>query len=118
MGAVCRYGVVMAAERLFGERFPIGVLLANIAGCFILGFLMHEAIISGRWLTDSGRAAITIGFLGALTTFSTFGFDTVKLYLAAKPMLAVMNVMLNCGLGFSACLLGKYAGDLFISQST
>lgn len=114
VGAVCRYTLVMACERWMGERFPFGVLLANVVGCFVLGLLMHEAIIAGRWLTDAGRAAITIGFLGALTTFSTFGYDTVRLLYAEKHLLAAINLFANTGLGFAACWLGKRVGDWLI----
>ena len=117
VGALSRYGIVLVSQRCLGDRFPLGVLLANLLGCFILGLVMHEAIVSGRWLSESGRAALTIGFLGALTTFSTFSYDTVKLFYDDKVLLAGLNVTLNCGIGFTACWLGKLAGDWIISHT-
>jgi CrcB protein len=79
VGALSRYAIVVAAVKLMGDRFPYGVLLANIAGCFVIGMVMHEAIVEGRWLPATSHLALTVGFLGGLTTFSSFGYDTFLL---------------------------------------
>ncbi len=65
LGAVCRYAITMAAFRTWGEWFPLGVLIANVLGCFLLGLLMHDAVVAGKWLPTAGHAALTIGLLGA-----------------------------------------------------
>lgn len=113
VGAVCRYAVVIAAGRTLGERFPIGVLIANVLGCLLLGLLMHEAVVAGKWLPSAGHTALTVGFLGALTTFSTFGYDTVVLLEAQRIQAALINVAANCLLGVSACWVGGRLGELF-----
>ena len=111
VGAVCRYGVVLASMRQFGERFPIGVLAANVVGCFLLGLLMHESWIESQKLSGATRAALAVGFLGALTTFSTFGYDTLRLIEVGRPGMAMINVVANCILGVAACYFGGLAGN-------
>lgn len=110
MGAVCRYGMVLATMRALGDRFPYGVLLANVLGCFLIGLFMHESLLVQRWLPPATHAAITIGLLGALTTFSSFGYDTLRLYHWSPP-LAALNVVANCVLGLGGCALGQWVGD-------
>lgn len=95
-----------------GERFPIGVLVANVLGCLLLGLLMHEAVASGKWLPAAGHTALTVGLLGALTTFSTFGYDTVVLIEAQRMQAALTNIVANCLLGVSACWAGGRLGEL------
>lgn len=115
VGAVSRYGIVVACVRLMGDRFPVGVLVANVTGCFLLGLLMHEALIADRWLGSAAHVAITVGFLGALTTFSTFGYDTIRLIEKQHHTLAMLNVFSNCALGLVACWLGLVAGKTWWS---
>lgn len=112
VGAVCRYGVVVASLRALGDWFPFGVLVANVLGCFSLGLLMHEAVIDHKWLPATGHAALTIGVLGAMTTFSTFGYDTFRLMEGGRPAAAIANVIANCVVGVGACWVGHQLGDL------
>lgn len=111
IGAVFRYAVVLAAVRAFGNWFPFGVLTANLVGCFLLGLLMHGALVEQRWLHASAHAGLTLGLLGALTTFSTFGFDTLKLIEANRPIAAALNVAINCIGGVALCRVGQLVGD-------
>lgn len=111
-GAVCRYLVVLASVRGLGDRFPIGVLIANVLGCFLLGLLMHEALAGDKWFGLAGHAALTVGFLGALTTFSTFGYDTLRLLEMGRIAAAALNLLANCGLGLAACWAGSQTGKL------
>jgi CrcB protein len=75
-GTLARYGVGGLAQRL-SATFPVSTLLINVVGSFLLGFLM-------RWLLGTAaspelRAALTIGFCGGFTTFSTFSYETARL---------------------------------------
>lgn len=106
IGALLRYAVAVMSAHLLGDRFPYGVLIANVTGCFLIGLLMHEALVSGKWLPVTSHVAVTIGFLGALTTFSTFGYDTLRLMELGRPLAAGVNVLANCVLGIGACWLG------------
>jgi len=111
LGAVCRYAVVLGCVRLLGDRFPYGVLAVNVAGCFGLGLLMHESWVSGDRLGLTAHAAMSVGLLGALTTFSTFGYDTVRLVELGRHGPAVLNVLANVGAGLTACWLGRLLGN-------
>ncbi len=111
-GACCRYAIVIASIRAWGDWFPFGVLIANVVGCFLLGVLMHDAVATGKWLTASGHAAITVGVLGALTTFSTFGYDTLRMLEASRPAAAAINVVANGVVGIAACWIGTRLGEL------
>lgn len=106
-GTLCRYGVTMLALRTLGPRFAFGTLIANVLGCFLLGFLMHllaESEAASRAL----RLALTTGFLGGFTTFSTFGYETVRYWESGAASLALANVAANVLLG----ILGTVAGLL------
>jgi CrcB protein len=78
LGAVARYGTVVAVSRLTGFGFPWGTVTVNLVGSFVLGFLIG-ALAHGLSLSQEMRGLIVIGFLGAFTTFSTFSLDTVTL---------------------------------------
>ncbi|WP_425395479.1 fluoride efflux transporter CrcB [Aeoliella sp.] len=112
VGALLRYAVAVLAVHVLGDRFPYGVLIVNVFGCFLIGLLMHEALVEGKWLPVNSHVAVTIGFLGALTTFSTFGYDTLRLIELGRPLAAGANVLANCILGIGACWLGGQVGSI------
>ena len=71
LGAASRYAVSLLTARLFGPQFPYGTMVVNLAGCFLIGLLFALADRS-RLLTPDVRLLLITGYLGALTTFSTF----------------------------------------------
>lgn len=105
VGAVMRYLVsVWAAERLGGD-FPYGTLIVNVVGCFIIGaflVLVTERIIANPYW----RLVVAVGFVGGLTTFSSFGYETLKLVEESQMQWAAYNVMANFVFGFFATWLG------------
>lgn len=78
LGAMARYGSVVAVGRLTGFGFPWGTVTVNLAGSLLLGLLIG-ALAHGLHLSQEARGLIVVGFLGAFTTFSTFSLDTVTL---------------------------------------
>jgi CrcB protein len=108
LGAVCRYAVVLA---FVGKGFPYGVLAANIVGCFLLGIVMHDTWVDGSRISLTAHAALSVGVLGALTTFSTFGYDTLKLMEEGRSDLAAINVIASVVLGLAACGGGRSLGN-------
>lgn len=108
-GATLRYLVGVGATRLFGAGFAVGTLLVNVTGCFLLGVLMHEVYAADARLGEHGHAALTAGLLGGLTTFSTFGYQTIRHVEAGEPWLAIANVGLNVTLGLCAAAAGLAA---------
>ena len=104
-GAISRYFVTMLAVHWFGTAFPVGTLAVNVVGCFLLGMLFHVAqtteLVPDVWLHGIG-----VGFLGGLTTFSTFGYETYARLESSLWRAAAANVLLNLVLG----LLAVWAG--------
>jgi len=108
-GTLCRYWVTLGALRLLGPRFAFGTLAVNVVGCFVLGLLMHvfgASAASSRAL----RLALTTGFLGGFTTFSTFGYETVHYMESGKPVLALANIVSNVVIGVVAAYAGLALG--------
>jgi CrcB protein len=101
LGALARYGLSGAAHRWLGAGFPWGTLFVNLLGCFVLGLLM-ELVRRTGWVPAEMRAILAIGFLGSLTTFSTFGFETWRALESGEWAVAGLNVVLNLigGLAF------------------
>ena len=104
-GAVARYLMAGTVDRLSGDVFPYGTLAVNLLGCLALGFVLELSAATDLLPRDVVLAAGT-GFLGAFTTFSTFGVDSVRLAQAggATPLLA--NVAAHVVLGLAAAWLG------------
>ncbi len=112
LGALSRYGLDRWAAR-FGSVFPLGTLLVNVLGSFALGLIAALAAAGRVPLLDQPdlRAGLTVGFLGALTTFSTFSGQTLEAWRLGNPGLALANVALNVTLALGACWFGLVAGD-------
>ena len=93
-GATSRYGVGVLMQRLLGEGFVFGTLTVNLTGCFLLGFVWHTAQVREQFSTPLS-AALGIGFLGALTTYSTFGLETFQCLERGRFAMAGANVAAN-----------------------
>jgi CrcB protein len=106
VGAVCRYWVNIWAAARFGVLFPYGTLLVNVAGCFLIGFFLNAAAAKTSELSHYARLLVTTGFLGALTTFSTYSYETLALIEKGKFLFAFYNVAANLLIGFFATWLG------------
>ncbi|CAM3130537.1 fluoride efflux transporter CrcB [Vibrio rarus] len=104
-GACSRYLISELCIILLGRGFPYGTLTVNIAGSFIMGTLIalfeNEAIAVDPW-----RQIIGLGFLGALTTFSTFSMDNVLMFQQGDYWKAGLNIMLNVIFSISAAMIG------------
>jgi len=78
IGTLARYGLQGVVQERSGSGFPAGTLAVNLLGCFLLGGVGQYALghlsVPADW-----RVAITVGFFGAFTTFSTFSWETVHL---------------------------------------
>jgi CrcB protein len=105
IGAVARYLVSTWAAERFGANFPYGTLIVNVVGCFIIGAFMtvttERLIVNPHW-----RLLVTVGFVGGLTTFSSFSYETFKLLADAGITMAMYNIGANMVVGFLATWLG------------
>lgn len=109
LGALARYGIGGLILTRTGRTFPWETFVVNISGSFILGLLftvMAEQLTTASWL----RAAVTIGFVGAYTTFSTLEFETYRLMENGALGLAAANLLGSVLAGLLAVYLGIVAG--------
>ncbi|CAJ38010.1 fluoride efflux transporter CrcB [Methanocella arvoryzae] len=84
-----------------------GILLINVLGCMVLGFLLYASLFTGMF-SPTVRAVFGSGFIGAFTTFSTFSVQTLQ----ASPEIAILNVLGNLFLGLAGVLIGRQAAML------
>lgn len=110
IGSVLRYVLGGLAEQWTGRGpFPIGTLVVNVVGCFVIGVLAHVAEVRDTF-TPGARALLIIGVLGGFTTFSSFSNETVDLWRGGQGVLALANVTAQVVLGLGAVLLGRRIG--------
>lgn len=112
LGAVLRYLAIISMQ-VFKTRheIPLGTLLVNVVGCLLIGFLAVLAENS-RILTPETRNFLIIGILGAFTTFSTFGYESMAMLKNGANTAFVLNIGLQLVLGFMAVWLGMNIGHL------
>jgi CrcB protein len=91
LGANARYLVGGWLSDRFGSGFPVGTLVINVTGSFVIGLFV--TLIGERFVVaDWWRPLVAIGFLGSYTTFSTFSLETLALAQAGSWWLAALNV--------------------------
>ena len=107
--AVSRYGVTLGAARLGATGFPYATLTVNVVGSFLIGLFV--AWIGGRTEINSAlRPLIQVGFLGALTTFSTFSLDALILLEQGRFAQAGLYIAASVLVCLAACFIGLLAG--------
>lgn len=103
VGAPARYLTDVTVQRLHSTSFPWGTWTVNVAGSFVLGLVVS---VGPDWLVTLAGT----GLCGALTTFSTFGYETVRLHEEGQPAVAVANVLATLAVGLAAAALGWWLG--------
>lgn len=106
VGAIARYGVASLAQRWSLAGFPLGTFVVNIVGCLLIGALLGGVELR-QSLSESARLFLTVGLLGAFTTFSTFSHETLQLVRAGDLRMAAFNVVVSVVLGLGAVALGR-----------
>ena len=104
IGAPLRYIIdTIVTERIGGE-FPLGTLVVNVTGCFLIGVLMTvftERLVDERW-----RLLLVVGVLGGYTTFSSFGWETYQSIHEGSVLRGLANVTLSVVFGYLAVWCG------------
>ncbi|MFO7713800.1 fluoride efflux transporter CrcB [Desulfosarcina sp.] len=111
LGAASRYGIGLLSARAWGPQFPWGTLLANLIGCFFIGLLFALAD-RVRLLTPDMRLLLITGYLGALTTFSSFSLETVNAGRAGLALEPLANILVNNIGGLALTVIGMRLGGL------
>jgi CrcB protein len=109
IGGMFRYGLSGMVARHLGETFPLGTLVVNITGCFVIGLFAGLTGTEGRLLVSPPlRQFVMLGVLGGYTTFSSFGLQTLNLAREGEWFRAGANA----GLSFILCLLAVWLGHV------
>lgn len=110
LGTLARYGLQGLVQSRTGSSFPAGTLVVNIFGCFLLGGIAEYALthlsVPPEW-----RIGITVGFLGAFTTFSTFTFEAVRLIQDGEWARAGTYLLMSVAGGMLAIVAGMRLAD-------
>jgi CrcB protein len=111
LGAASRYAIGLLAARIGGPQFPWGTLTVNWVGCFFIGliFALAERV---RLLSPEMRLFLITGYLGALTTFSSFALETVNAGRAGLTLLPLTNILVNNLGGLALTFCGMWLGGL------
>ena len=112
LGASFRYLIGIGIVSLFGKGFPFATLTVNIVGSLIMGYIF-QSVQQNAISTSPWWPLIGVGFLGALTTFSSFSLDSLLLIQQGELFKALLNVALNVVL----CLIAVYLGTLLVLKS-
>ncbi len=106
IGASLRYLTFVGATRVFGPGFPIGTLVVNVLGSFLMGVVF--VVIAKKGGQELALFLMT-GVLGGFTTFSAFSLDTFALFERGETGTAALYVLLSVGLSIAALVIGAYA---------
>ena len=108
-GGVLRYLLGGVIQRATGGTFPVGTLLINISGSFLLGLIYRYSADSAA-ISAEMRAMLTIGLCGGYTTFSSFSYESIRLIEDGQFSRALLYVLLSVVLCLAGTALGIVAG--------
>ncbi|MGD0527008.1 MAG: CrcB family protein [Polyangiaceae bacterium] len=108
LGTLSRYGIGVWAGRALGASFPYGTFIVNVTGCFLIA-LISQLALSTALISPTLRLTLTTGFMGGLTTYSSFNYETTNLFRERGWATGLTNVGLTLGACFAAGLLGLLA---------
>ena len=107
LGAVTRYWLSTQVERFNGSNFPLGTFTVNLIGSLLIGVLF-VLFMERLSLVEQYRPLLMIGFLGAMTTFSTFSLDALLLFQQGHYNTALIYILSSV----AVCLFAAYTGLL------
>jgi fluoride exporter len=114
-GALARFGISTWVMSRFGAAFPWGTLAVNLIGCLLIGLF---STLLGAWPGQEQLKPLVItGFLGAMTTFSTFSLESWQHLEQGRVMVAATNIIVSCVLGLALVALGLRLGRALLSLS-
>ena len=105
-GAYARYMMNRVAAQWFGTAFPFGTLIVNVVGCVLIGVV--GTMVTGRLIErpEVVRLVLMVGFLGSLTTFSSFAWETNSLFADGAWVRALANIGFSVVAGLAGVRLG------------
>ncbi len=114
LGALSRHGLSVLAHRLLPSNFPWGTLAANLSGCFLIGGLW---VLAAEYsFSQEARLFVFTGGIGSLTTFSTYGLESLMLLREGRIVAGLGNVLLSTVLGLVLVALGIGCALLLLGE--
>ncbi|MBK7579097.1 MAG: fluoride efflux transporter CrcB [Myxococcales bacterium] len=113
LGTGVRYLVALWANKTFGSGFPYGTLLVNLAGCFLIAVVL-QAATSSATISPTLRIAAASGFLGGLTTYSSFNYETTVLIEQRATSTALLSFFITTIGCLAAGALGLFVARRLI----
>ena len=104
IGSLARYLAGAAISTRFASTAPVGTMIVNITGSFLIGLLM--TLLSERLPHPNWRLLLVVGFLGGYTTFSSFEWETFSAVRGGGFWIGIANVVGSVALGYAAVWLG------------
>lgn len=104
IGAVIRYLVTKQSANLFNSSIPMGTLIVNVVGGFLIG-MIYELSMSTDLISPNLKLFLTTGIMGGLTTFSTFSYETISLIGDGRYLAGMTNILLNVVLSLGGVAL-------------
>lgn len=112
-GGLTRYYLSGWVYSLLGRAFPYGTFAVNIIGAYCIGLIMELGMRS-TLLSDTLRVGLTVGFMGGLTTFSAFSYETFKLLEDGQFVTACVNILASV----VVCLACTWLGIITVRSLT
>lgn len=112
IGALARFGIAKFVNQISGGVFPWGTMTVNFIGLFVIGFLYE--LFEKTLVPSEIRLFLTVGFLGALTTFSTYGMETITLFRNGQYDAALLNIVLSNVVGMVLVVAGIIVARVMI----
>ncbi|GAB1475082.1 fluoride efflux transporter CrcB [Bacteroidota bacterium] len=111
VGSIARYLTSKYIQDNLSFSFPVGTLIVNISGCFILG-VIYGLMERGEILSQESRLFLTIGFCGGFTTFSSFAFENVLILRDGNFMQSALYISLSVFAGILSLYIGSIIAKL------
>jgi CrcB protein len=105
LGGLARYVIGSAVMQRFGGRFPLGTLVVNVTGCFLIGILLPLLTERGEPRPNL-RLLLVVGVLGGYTTFSSFAWESFQAIDEGSRWIGFANLALSVILGYLAVWCG------------
>ena len=112
IGSVLRYALYTRIDQMHAYSFPVGILVVNIIGSFLMG-LLAWSLTTHIQISEEHRIAVLAGLLGGFTTFSAFSHDTLHMFLRGEYLAVVLHIVLSVLLCIMAAGAGLYVAKSF-----
>lgn len=109
LGSILRFWAGTYVSARMGTRFPYGTLVINITASFLLGVIMTVLAERGHW-SANWRYLVPIGFIGGYSTFSSFEYETFRIFQDGDLLIAALNIVSSVAAGFVSVWLGVITG--------